>query len=140
MYIGITHGFLAVGHQCGPYATHGQLDARDGVVLVAVEPRDEGREVGGQLLLCLRRNGGETKRCTLCVHGVCVCMCPACVTSVTPYHRIDSHDCLSHVTWFIAPPPLSYINNNPAFSVTIHSRISLLPVTCLFSHSLFQIM
>ena len=109
----ITHSFLAVRHQCGPYTTHGQLDARDGVMLVAVEPRDKGREVGGQLLLCLRRNGGETKRCTLCVR-VCVCVCLACVTSLS-HHTIDSHDRLSNVTWFIAPPPLSYITHNPAF-------------------------
>lgn len=89
-YLACTHGFLAVGHQCGPYATHGQLDARDGVVLVAVEPRNKDGEVGGQLLLCLRRNGGETKRCTLSVHSVCVCSAD---TTSSSHHTTElTHD------------------------------------------------
>lgn len=69
-----THCFLALWHQSRPYATHGQLYAGTGVVLVAVQPGDESGEIGGQLLLCLGSNGGETKCCTLCE----MCMCGVC--------------------------------------------------------------
>ena len=48
----MTYGLLALWYNAVPDAAHGLLDARDWVVLVAVEPGNEEREIGSKLLSC----------------------------------------------------------------------------------------
>ena len=68
----LIHGLLTLGDDGWPDIGHGQLDAWAGIILVAVESRDECGKVGSKLFLSLTSYATKSKGSTLCVYNIMI--------------------------------------------------------------------